>query len=100
MNDDQLNQKLASLVPPAMSLNLQDRILAEAKAVPNSRVGSFSKRFIPIAASILAICLIGYTVYQPSQNTQAETEIWQEAALDLGFDEIYSWVEGEESFAQ
>lgn len=100
MNDDLLNQKLASLVPPAMSLNLQDLILAEAKAVPKSRVGAFSKRFMPIAASILTICLIGYTVYQPSQNAQAETEIWQEAALDLGFDEIYSWVEGEDISAQ
>lgn len=102
MNDEILNQKLDSHVPPVMSLNLRARILEAATApVVSAPISApFVKRFMPIAASLLAICLIGYTVYQPSQNTQTETELWQEAALDLGFDEIYSWVESEESSAQ
>ena len=96
MNDDALNQKLETLIPPVMSVNLQDRILAEAIPVSHS----FSKRFMPIAASLLAICLIGYAAFQPFQNNETETEIWQEAALDLGFEEIYTWVESEEKRAQ
>lgn len=100
MNDDLLNQKLETLMPPVMSVNLQDRILAETKSVPHFAVGSFSKRFMPVAASFLAICLIGYAAFQPFQNNETETEIWQEAALDLGFEEIYTWVESEEKRAQ
>ncbi len=96
MDDDSINQKLAILVPPAMSANLQERILAEAVPVSHS----FSKRFMPIAASLLAICLIGYAAFQPFQNNETETETWQEAALDLGFEEIYTWVENEENFTQ
>lgn len=96
MNDDALNQKLETLIPPVMSVNLQDRILAEAVPVSHS----FSKRFMPIAASLLGSCLIGYAAFQPFQNNETETEIWQEAALDLGFEEIYTWVESEEKRAQ
>lgn len=102
MKDEILNQKLDSHIPPLMSSNLQARILEAGTApVVSAPISApFAKRFMPIAASLLAICLVGYTVYQPSQNTQTETEIWQEAALDLGFDEIYNWVESEDSLAQ
>lgn len=99
MDDKTLNKMLDSHVPPARVSNLSSRILiaSETASLSQSPISKpFTKRFMPIAASLLAVSLIGYTFFTPSQNGQTETEIWQEAALDLGFNEVYTWVESEE----
>lgn len=94
MDDKTLNKMLDSHMPPAPNSNLAARILSASEQTSVSK--PLMKRFAPIAASILAISLVGYTMFTPAQNNQTETEIWQEAALDLGFDEIYNWVESED----
>jgi len=103
MKDSDLNKKLDSYQAPTPSDMLKARILkaaaTENKITPPTR-SSFSKQFMPIAASLLAVCAIGFTTLQYSQTTKTETAAWQEAATDLGFDEIYDWVETEEAPAQ
>lgn len=93
MNDSELNKILGSYQAPAPSDLLKVRIMKAAKTAPMSKP-SFSRRFMPIAASLLAVCAIGFgTMQYNTQTNKTETAAWQEAAIDLGFDDIYDWVE-------
>jgi len=94
MKDIDLNTKLDSYQAPEASELLKARILKAAKAQPVKKP-SFTRRFMPIAASLLAVCAIGLTTLQFGQTDETETAAWQEAAIDLGFDDIYDWVETE-----
>jgi len=100
MRDTDLDKKLESYQAPEPSDLLKSRILkaASAEAVPARP--SFTRRFMPIAASLLAVCAIGFGTMQFTQTYETETAAWQEAATDLGFDDIYDWVETEEASAQ
>jgi len=105
MKDTELNKKLESYQAPAPSDLLKARILQSAANQATSRPRSsvrtfFSKRFMLIAASLLAVCAIGFGTLQVTQTTKTETAAWKEAAIDLGFDDIYDWVEAEEPLAQ
>jgi len=95
MMDTELNKKLDSYQAPEPSELLKARILKAAKAETVTKP-SFARRFMPMAASLLAICAIGLTTLQLTQTDKTETAAWQEAATDLGFDDIYNWVETEE----
>lgn len=107
MRETDLNKKLETYQAPEPSDLLKARILKAAKTEPAIAAPvrmPFTKRFMPIAASLLAICAVGFTVMQ-SPNTitseaVTETAVWQEAATDLGFDDIYDWVETEDTAAQ
>lgn len=92
MQDTDLNKKLDSYQVPEPSELLKARILKAAKA-ESIQKPSFTRRFMPIAASLLAVCAIGLTTLQFNQTDRTETAAWQEAAIDLGFDDIYEWVE-------
>jgi len=96
MKDTDLNKKLESYKAPEPNELLKASILKAAKAKPVEK-RSFARRFMPIAASLLAVCAIGLTTLQLSQTDKTETAAWQEAAIDLGFDDIYDWVETEEA---
>ena len=95
MKDMDLNIKLDSYQAPEPSELLKARILKAAKTQPAQK-RSFTRRFMPIAASLLAVCAVGLTTLQFTQTTETETAAWQEAAIDLGFEDIYEWVETEE----
>jgi len=99
MKDTDLNKMLDNYQAPAPSELLKGRILKAAIAKPAAKP-SFTKRFMPIAASLLAVCAIGFGTLQYTQTYETETAIWQEAAADLGFNDIYEWVETEEISAQ
>jgi len=96
MKDAELNKKLDSYKAPEPSELLKARILKAAKAEPATKP-AFTRRFMPIAASLLAVCAIGLTTLQLTQTNETETAAWQEAAIDLGFEDIYDWVETEEA---
>ena len=96
MKDTDLNIKLDSYQAPEPSELLKARILKAAKTQPAQKQ-SFTRRFMPIAASLLAVCAIGFVTLQYTQTSQTETAAWQEAAIDLGFEDIYEWVETEET---
>jgi hypothetical protein len=99
MEDMDLNKKLDSYQVPEPGDLLKARILktASAKAVGTP---SFTRRFMPLAASLLAVCAVGLTTLQLTQTDETEAIAWQDAATDLGFDDIYDWVEAEETTAQ
>lgn len=103
MKEIDLDKKLQSYQAPEPSDLLKARILnaarVEAAAAPPVRA-SFTRRFMPIAASLIAVCAIGFIVLQSPDTTKTETAAWQEAATDLGFDDIYDWVEAEDAAAQ
>lgn len=98
MKDTELNHRLKAYQAPEPSELLKARILKAATTSSGtvSSQPSFNKRFMPIAASLLAICAISFSVMQVQQPSEPETAAWQEAALDLGFEEVYDWVEAEE----
>lgn len=98
MKDTKLNKKLDSYQAPEASDLLKARILKAATKIEPARNPSYTRRFMPIAASVLAVCAIGLTALQLTQTN--ETAAWQEAATDLGFDDIYDWVETEEAATQ
>ena len=101
MTEIDLNNRLNSYKAPEPSDLLKARILKAAKAEPMPVRASFTKRFMPIAASLLAVCAIGFGTLQVSLNSETETvTTWQEAATDLGFEDIYDWVETAEAAAQ
>lgn len=103
MRDTDLNKKLEAYKAPQPSDLLKSRILKAATAEPSAPARrSFTRRFMPIAASLLAVCAIGLTTLQISgpDTTTPETAAWQEAATDLGFEDIYNWVEAEETTTQ
>ena len=100
MREIDLNRKLESYKAPEPSELLKARILKAASTENGATapIGtSFVRRFMPIAASLLAVCAIGFTVMQSPDTTKTETAAWQEAASDLGFDDIYDWVEAPET---
>lgn len=96
MNDTDLNKRLDSYHAPEPSALLKARILKAAQIKPVQKP-SFARRFIHIAASLLMVSAIGFTAFQLSQTDKTETAAWQEAAADLGFDDIYDWVETEDA---
>lgn len=99
MKDSDLNMKLDSYQAPEPSDLLKARILRAASAQPAQQFAkrpSFARRFMPIAASLLAICAIGFSALQITQTNETDAAAWQEAATDLGFSDIYDWVETEE----
>jgi len=99
MDDKILDKWLESHQAPTPRADLNARILAAAtlEKQANDNHRSFARRFLPIAATILAVSMIGVTGFNTinDKNIETETALWQEAALDLGFDEIYDWVESE-----
>jgi len=107
MDDKILNIRLDSHQAPTPSADLSARILTAAStdgraANQNQR---FAKRFTPIAATLLAVSMVGFTGFNvinsnAIENDKTETALWHEAALDLGFDDIYSWVESEDTPTQ
>ena len=99
MSDTKLDKVLAAYQAPAPSDLLKARILKAAQqerqgAAAQTAQPSFVRRFAPIAATVLAICAIGFTALnQNAAINDPEAAAWQEAALDLGMDDIYAWVE-------
>ena len=99
MDDKILDKWLDAYQAPTPSSDLNARILTAATSdmQANDNHSSFTRRFLPIAATILAVSMIGFTGFNAvnEKNIETATALWQEAALDLGFDEIYNWVESE-----
>ena len=100
MKNVDLNNALNAYKAPEPSDLLKGRILRAARAQSDMAAPaqtSFTKRFMPIAASLLAVCAIGFGVMQVSTPSEPAAAAWQEAALDLGFQDVYEWVETEET---
>lgn len=94
---------------------LQARILAQAKQTPQVQTvipqsiapkapanDRFQIGFGKIAAAVILCFGLGIStwIFQTQTAVPAQDLIWQEAAVDLGVDEIYAWVEGESADVQ
>lgn len=102
MKDTELNHRLNAYQAPEPSVLLKARILKAAASkdkIPPAQ-SSFSKRFMPIAASLIAICAVSFGLMQTQDPVEPDVTAWQEAALDLGFEDVYDWVEAEETSSQ
>lgn len=51
-------------------------------------------RFAGIAA--MALFAVGFALY-PNMSQPSEDDVWLEAAAELGFDDIYEWVQNEDT---
>jgi len=112
ITDKDLDMRLAAYDAPEPSELLKARILKAAKVAPQDQVQdkfqdqitrapkrSFAKRYMGLAASLVAVSLVGFTGLQMTVNSDAATfdmAALQETATEFGFDEIYDWVESED----
>lgn len=99
---DLLERRILKSLPSQDSLNEQDgaHAAADLPAPANDRhSGGFKWR--TLAATFAAIGAIGFTALtlnSPADvsETSEEAEIWREAALDMGVDDVYDWVYSED----
>jgi len=86
--------KAAAISPPPEE-GLSDQGPDQLKAA-NDRGPRFGhinfRRLSQAAAALLVIAAAGMGTAVQLQNPDADAAGWQEAALDLGVDDVYSWV--------
>lgn len=96
-----LDDMLKTVEAPEPSDMLKARILRDAKAqgaVETSPIAANDnrwKKWAAIAATVLVLGVVGVTTLSPSPET-SEAELWAETAEDLGYDDLYAWVNGED----
>ncbi len=109
-----LDTALAQATLPPPSDLLARRILSSLPAQhgapandvtpsPRSRLPEFRMpeiRLRALAAAMLVVGAAGFTVLSlqtpPTDNAAAESEVWREAALDMGVDDVFDWVYSED----
>jgi len=105
LSETQLNAKLNTYQPAPHSDLLAGRILKTARATPQDTVVP-AKTYVPANDTrfkywprIAAVCLIAFATtfsvmtLNPTSIPETDETVWQEAALQLGLDDIYDWVE-------
>jgi len=93
----------ATVNPPSdlLSRRIMAALPAQDGAAANDL--SLSKRrfnWRAIAASLVAIGAVGFTALSfqtPSDTTTEDAQVWREAALDMGVDDVFDWVYSEDS---
>lgn len=93
----------AAAVHPPSDL-LARRIMANLPAQDGAAANDMrpARRFNwrAIAASFVILGTIGVTTFSlqspPAVNGAAEAEVWREAALDMGVDDVFDWVYSED----
>lgn len=91
--DDMLN----SVEAPEPSDTLKARILRDAKAqrpvepAPVAANDNRWKKWSAIAAAAIILGVVGVTTLTPPTET-TETELWAETAEDMGYEDLYAWV--------
>lgn len=100
MSDKTLDAALDSqIVMPPGDL-LKARILAAARNTAQDGVPANDRRRVSwkqisgIAATFIICGVIGWIGFAPNTEAISDT-VYLEAALDLGVDDVYRWVEGE-----
>jgi len=102
-----LDKILSAVKAPEPSSGLKARILQAAKEqdqsspemVPQAANDNHWKRWGAMAAMAIFAAMIGLT-FLPTQTVDTtEADLWAETAEDIGYDELYAWVHGEETEA-
>jgi len=99
-----LNNLLDHVKAPEPSELLKARILQQAKAQRASETVSKNKtlsaandnhwkRWAGLAAMAIILGVVGLTTFTPVQTS--EEDVWAEAAQNMGYEDLYAWVEGD-----
>lgn len=102
-----LDKILNSVKAPKPSELLKARILQAAKeqsradsdishAMPVAANDNIWKRWGALAAIALVAVVIGMTVLPSTISEPTEAELWAENAKDIGYTDLYAWVQGDE----
>lgn len=100
-----LDDMLKTVEAPEPSNTLKARILREAKSQRTTEKTTQKplraandnrwKKWSAIAATLLVLCAVSFTMLSPNQDA-TETELWAETAEDLGYEDLYAWVNEED----
>jgi len=90
MSDTDLKTRLNSLVAPPMAAGLDARILAALPATQSSN--DRWMRYARYAA--LALVCAGALALGDAAMGPSEGDMWQHAAVDSGFGDVYAWTGG------
>ena len=86
--------------PPSdlLARRIMSKLPAQKGAPANDIGAKFNWR--AVAATLVVLSAVGFTTLNmraPAfDDTAAETEVWREAALDLGVDDVFDWVHSED----
>lgn len=95
-----LDEILKTIKAPEPSEPLKARILRDAVSqrdetvLPQPANDNHWKKWAAIAATLLVIAVAGMTTLRPAQEV-SEAELWAETAEDLGYEDLYAWVNDE-----
>lgn len=103
-----LNNLLNQVKSPEPSDLLKARILQQAKAqrpsetipknhAPKAANDNGWKRWAALAAMAIILGVVGVGTLTPVQTNEVEAsaELWAEAAQNMGYEDLYAWVEGD-----
>lgn len=95
-----LNSLLDQVKSPEPSDLLKARIMQKAKSPrlsPNPQPANDNhwKRWTGVAAIAVVMGVVGLTTLTSAPLN--EEEVWAEAAQDMGYGDLYAWVEGDAS---
>lgn len=95
-----LNSLLDQVKSPEPSDLLKARILQQAKSQtvnqsPKPANDTHWKRWVGVAAIAVVMGVVGFTTLYSAPPS--EEEVWAEAAQDMGYGDLYAWVEGDAS---
>lgn len=102
---DDVDKILSTVQAPEPSSDLKARILQAAKeqrplnpqTPPQAANDNHWKRWTAMAAMAIFVAIVGLT-FLPSQSVETvEDDLWAETAEDIGYDELYAWVHGEDT---
>lgn len=102
-----LDKILDCVQAPEPSALLKARILKAAKeqnlvntdinnVTPIAANDNLWKRWGALAAIALFAAVIGITILPSQLSEPAEAELWAETADDIGYTDLYAWVQGED----
>lgn len=95
-----LNSLLDQVKSPEPTESLKARIMQQAKtqrpiATPKTANDNHWKRWAAFAAMAVILGVVGLTTLTPVQTS--EEDVWEEAAQNMGYEDLYAWVEDDAS---
>lgn len=89
--------------PPSdlLARRIMSKLPAQDGAPANDTSRGFKFNWRAVAATFAVLSAVGFTTLNmsapaPDDAATAETEVWREAALDLGVDDVFDWVHSED----
>ncbi len=99
--DGALSQHHISPPSDLLARRVISNLPAQDGAPANDTSLGFKFNWRAVAATFAVLGAVGFTALNmsapaPDDAASAETEVWREAALDLGVDDVFDWVHSED----